>query len=79
MVEDKKFYWIKLKDDFMSGDTIDFLMGQKNGAEYVVLYQMLCLKTKNTNGELGTQVEKLLLNITMIKYKETVNILALIQ
>ena len=57
MVEDKKFYWIKLKDDFMSGDTIDFLMGQKNGAEYVVLYQMLCLKnkkhkwrTRNTSG-----------------------------
>ena len=60
MVEDKKFYWIKLKDDFMSGDTIDFLMGQKNGAEYVVLYQMLCLKTKNTNGELGTQVGEII-------------------
>ena len=27
MVEDKKFYWIKLKDDFMSGDTIDFFNG----------------------------------------------------
>ena len=37
-----------------------FLMGQKNGAEYVVLYQMLCLKTKNTNGELGTQVGEII-------------------
>ena len=27
-------------------------MGQKNGASYVVLYQMLCLMTINTDGRL---------------------------
>ena len=61
MAEDKKFYWIKLKDDFMSGDIIDFLMAQTNGAQYVVLYQMLCLKTKNTQGELGTRIGEVIL------------------
>ena len=61
MEKDKKFYWIKLKDDFMSGDIIDFLMAQTNGAQYVVLYQMLCLKTKNTQGELGTRIGEVIL------------------
>ena len=49
---ERKFYWIKLTEDFMMSDAVDFLMGQKDGANYVVLYQMLCLKTMNSNGEL---------------------------
>lgn len=49
---DKLFYWIKLKTDFFSEDEIDFLLSQNNGCEYVVLYQMLCLKTANTDGKL---------------------------
>lgn len=48
-----RFYWIKLTDRFMTSDTVDFLMEQKGGANYVVLYQMLCLKTVNQNGELA--------------------------
>lgn len=49
----QRFYWIKLTDRFMTSDTVDFLMEQKDGANYVVLYQMLCLKTINQNGELA--------------------------
>jgi hypothetical protein len=45
-----RYYWIKLTDRFMTSDTVDFLMSQKDGANYVVLYQMLCLKTVNNNG-----------------------------
>lgn len=52
MAEEKRYYWIKLKTDFFGEDEIDFLLSQKNGCEYVVLYQMLCLKTANTNGKL---------------------------
>lgn len=48
-----RFYWIKLTDRFMTSDTVDFLMEQKDGANYVVLYQMLCLKTVNQKGELA--------------------------
>jgi hypothetical protein len=52
----KRYYWIKLKETFMTSDTVDFLMGQPNGAQYVVLYQMLCLMTANTNGKLSRQI-----------------------
>lgn len=57
---EKRFYWIKLKTDFFNQDTIDFLMSQKNGSEYVVLYQMLCLQTANNNGNLATQIGEIL-------------------
>ena len=52
MAEDKRFYWVKLDyRRFETGGDLDFLMGQKGGAEYVVLYMMLCLNTRNTRGE----------------------------
>lgn len=56
MATGKRFYWIKLKDSFLTSETVDFLMSQKEGANYVVLYQMLCLKTLNTNGRLERQI-----------------------
>lgn len=52
MMDEKRFYWIKLKSSMLTSKTIDFLMSQKDGANYVVLYQMLCLLTINSNGEL---------------------------
>lgn len=51
-MDEKRFYWIKLKSSMLTSKTIDFLMSQKDGANYVVLYQMLCLLTINSNGEL---------------------------
>lgn len=56
MATGKRFYWIKLKDSFMTSDTVDYLMSQPEGANYVVLYQMLCLKTINTDGRLSRQI-----------------------
>ena len=53
MATGKRYYWIKLKESFMTSDVVDFLMSQKDGANYVVLYQMLCLKTINTDGVCG--------------------------
>lgn len=50
MATGKRFFWLKLKREFMTGDEVDFLMSQKHGANYVVLYQMLCLTTINTGG-----------------------------
>ncbi|WP_279006062.1 phage replisome organizer N-terminal domain-containing protein [Thomasclavelia cocleata] len=57
---DKRYYWIKLKIDFFSLDEIDFLLSQKNGCEYVVLYQMLCLNTANNQGKLMTRVGEMI-------------------
>ena len=56
MATGKRYYWIKLKDSFMNSEVVDFLMSQPNGASYVVLYQMLCLKTINTDGRLTCQI-----------------------
>lgn len=60
MADSKKYYWIKLKTDFFDQDTIDFLMGQENGAEYVVIYQMLMLKTAQQGGYLGTKMAEVM-------------------
>lgn len=60
MSDSKKYYWIKLKTDFFDQDTIDFLMGQENGAEYVVIYQMLMLKTAQQGGYLGTEMAEVM-------------------
>ena len=56
-----KYYWIKLKTDFFSQDTIDFLLSQKNGCQYVVLYQMLCLASANNDGFLATKFDDVMI------------------
>lgn len=56
-----RYYWIKLTDRFMTSDTVDFLMSQKDGANYVVLYQMLCLKTVNNNGVMARQLGEMII------------------
>ncbi len=61
MGENRRFYWIKLKLSFMTSDAVDFLMGQKNGAQYVVLYQMLCLMTIHSNGRLERQLGEVII------------------
>ena len=58
---ERKFYWIKLKTDFMNSDAVDFLMSQKDGANYVVLYQMLCLMTAKTNGKLERRMNEIII------------------
>ncbi|MBE6908555.1 MAG: hypothetical protein E7474_02960 [Ruminococcaceae bacterium] len=62
MASGGRYYWMKLKKDFMYSDVIDYIMNLPDGARYVVLYQMLCLKTINTFGRLSNQICKV--NIT---------------
>lgn len=59
-MSDKRYYWIKLKTNFFNLDEIDFLLSQKNGCEYVVLYQMLCLNTANSNGMLESRIGEMI-------------------
>lgn len=61
MATGKRYYWMKLKDSFMTSDTIDYFMSQPDGANYVVLYQMLCLKTINTDGRLSRQIGEIII------------------
>lgn len=69
MATGKRFYWMKLKESFMTSDTIDYFMSQPNGAQYVVLYQMLCLKTINTNGKLERQIGEVIIPYDIGKIK----------
>lgn len=48
-----KLYWLKLYDDFYKQDSIEWLLNQEHGTTYIVLYQMLLLKTLNKDGELS--------------------------
>lgn len=61
MATGKRYYWMKLKESFMTSDTIDYFMSQPGGANYVVLYQMLCLKTINTEGRLSRQIGEIII------------------
>lgn len=61
MAEKKRYYWIKLKEDFFDLETIDWLMSQKSGCEYVVLYQKLCLLTVNKGGKLEAKIGEMII------------------
>lgn len=60
-MSEKRYYWIKLKTNFFEQETIDFLMSQKNGCQYIMLYQMLCLKSANTDGKLISKVGEMII------------------
>ena len=64
--KDKKFYWIKLRQSLLTSEKVDFLMSQKNGAYYVVLYQCLCLKTINSAGELANKIGELIMECNLV-------------
>ena len=61
MDKTKRYYWIKLKTDFFNLAEIDFLLSQKDGCQYIVLYQMLYLQTANNNGELASRLGKMII------------------
>ena len=67
MATGKRFYWMKLKESFMTSDTIDYFMSQPDGANYVVLYQMLCLKTINTDGRLSRRIGEVVIKYDIPK------------
>lgn len=69
MATGKRYYWMKLKESFMTSDTIDYFMGQPDGANYVVLYQMLCLKTINTDGRLSRQIGEVIIPFDIEKIR----------
>ena len=67
MATGKTFYWLKLRKDFMTGDVVDFFMSQEDGANYVVLYQLLCLNCINTNGTMASQIGDMLIEYDIDK------------
>ena len=48
----KRYYWLKLKEDFFDDETISYIEEQENGVYYVNFYLKLCLKSIKTEGKL---------------------------
>ena len=57
----------KVNDRLFHKDTMDFLMGQKDGANYVALYMMLLLMSANTNGKLQTEIGEIIVPVNIDK------------
>ncbi len=60
-MSNKRFFWLKLKEDFFESDTMAWLEEQPKGKDYSLLYLKLCLKSIKTNGILIRKVGSMLL------------------
>lgn len=56
----KRYYWLKLKEDFFDEDTIEWIEEQENGKEYCLFYLKMCLKSIKTEGILIRKVGNIL-------------------
>lgn len=52
MANIKKYYWLKLNENFFEDDTIQFIEEQENGILYSNFYMKLCLKSLKQAGTL---------------------------
>ena len=59
-MSNKRYYWLKLKEDFFQEDTIEWLEEQENGKDYCLFYLKLCLKSLKTDGLLIRNVGSML-------------------
>lgn len=66
----KRYYWIKLKEDFFDDDAINWLEEQPKGKAYALFYLKLCLKSIKTNGILIRTVGTMLVPYDMKKLSE---------
>lgn len=49
---EKKYYWLKLKDNFFEQEDTKLVEGMKNGKDYIIFLLKLQLKSINTDGYL---------------------------
>lgn len=61
MSDNKRFYWLKLQEDFFEDETIRYIEEQENGVKYSNFYLKLCLKSLRTNGKLIRLVGEMLI------------------
>lgn len=68
--DSKRYYWLKLKEDFFDDEAIAWLEEQKNGKEYALFYLKLCLKALKNNGVLIRHVGDMLIPYDAAKLGE---------
>jgi predicted phage replisome organizer len=56
MSDNKRYYWLKLKEDFFEDDTMQYIEEQENGKEYLLFYLKLCVKSLKNDGILTRYV-----------------------
>lgn len=71
--DSKRYFWLKLKEDFFQDDIIEWLEEQQNGKDYVLFYLKLCLKSLKNNGILIRQVGNMLVPYDVAKLAEITN------
>ncbi|GAA0104068.1 phage replisome organizer N-terminal domain-containing protein [Paraclostridium sordellii] len=59
-MSNKKYYWLKLKENFFEEDAISWIEEQESGKDYCLFYLKLCLKSLKTNGLLIRNVGSML-------------------
>ena len=52
MSNNKRYYWLKLNENFFEDDTIQWIEEQENGKEYVIFYLKLALRSLQDDGKL---------------------------
>lgn len=61
MSKNKKYYWIKLNENFFDDDPMAWILEQENGKDYIIFYLMLCLRSLTTQGLLFRSVGDMLI------------------
>lgn len=56
MASGRRYYWIKLSEDFMTSDVVDYIMSLRDGAKVIVLYEQMCLMSINSGGKLSAKI-----------------------
>ena len=60
-MSNKRYYWLKLSENFFEDDTVAWIEEQENGKDYIIFYLKLCLKSLTDGGYLIRYVgEKLI-------------------
>lgn len=59
--DSKRYFWLRLKEDFFDDDAISWLEEQTNGKEYALFYLKLCLKSLKHDGFLIRTVGNVLI------------------
>lgn len=68
--DERRFYWLQLKEDFFEDDAISWLEEQPNGKEYSLFYLKLCLKSLKTSGIMIRRVGEMLVPYDYKKLSE---------
>ena len=68
----RRYFWIKLKEDFFDSEQMDFIHEQPGGAEYIYIYLRLCLMAANSDGVVERRIGPMVMPYSITKLAEVV-------